>query len=206
MTRFFDALGRFSVRFRYPGGGLWEVGSQGGVARRRVGPLRGAAGAAEPGGLVAERGQRQPADGALTSADQAAVDRLVTAAKRVPDVAVARETGVSPDGRAAQVQVLANVSGFGSDTIPLVDDLRDAIGQADPPAGLELHTAGQVATAVDNNSRSGETGNRTQQLSILFVLVLLLVVFRSVLAPVLTLLPALLVISVASPSPSPPGP
>ena len=30
--------------------------------------------------------------------------------------------------------------------------------------------------------RSGETGNRTQQLSILFVLVLLLVVFRSVLA------------------------
>jgi RND superfamily putative drug exporter len=218
MTRFFDALGRFSVRFRYPIVLVWLAGA---VAASQLLPtlasavnndntaflpsdspsVRAVALAAPfqrsdqaPVTIVASR-----ADGALTSADQAAVDRLVTAAKRVPDVAVARETGVSPDGRAAQVQVLANVSGFGSDTIPLVDDLRDAIGQADPPAGLELHTAGQVATAVDNNARSGETGNRTQQLSILFVLVLLLVVFRSVLAPVLTLLPALLVISVAGP-------
>jgi putative drug exporter of the RND superfamily len=218
MTRFFDALGRFSVRFRYPIVLVWLAGA---VAAAQLLPtlasavdndntaflpsdspsVRAIALAAPfqrsdqaPVTIVASRDS-----GALTSADQAAVERLVEAAKRVPDVAAARETGVSPDGRAAQVQVLANVSGFGSDTIPLVEHLRGAIGQANPPPGLELHTAGQVATAVDNNARSGETGNRTQQLSVLFVLVLLLVVFRSLLAPVLTLLPPLLVVTLAGP-------
>jgi putative drug exporter of the RND superfamily len=218
MTRFFDALGRFSVGFRWPILVVWLAGA---VAATQLLPslasavdndntaflpsdspsVRAIALAAPfqrsdqaPVTIVASR-----ADGPLTSADQDAVGHLVAAAQRVPDVAVARETGVSPDGRAAQVQVLANVSGFGSDSIPLVDSLRGAIRQANPPPGLQLHTAGPVATAVDNNRRSGETGNRTQQLSILFVLVLLLVVFRSVLAPLLTLLPALLVISVAGP-------
>ena len=218
MTRFFDALGRFSVRFRYPIVLLWLAGTFAAVqllpslasavnndntaflpadspsvrAIALAAPFQRSDQAAVT--VVASR-----ADGALTSADQAAVARLVEAAKRVPKVAGARETGVSPDGRAAQVQVLANVSGFGSDIIPVVDDLREAIGQADPPPGLRLNTAGPLATAVDNNARSGDTGNRTQQLSVLFVLVLLLVVFRSVLAPVLTLLPALLVVELAGP-------
>jgi RND superfamily putative drug exporter len=218
MTRFFDALGRFSVRFRYPIVLVWLAGA---VAAAQLLPSLGSAvdndnaaflPADSPSvraiALAApfQRSDQAPitivasrAGGALTSADQAAIGRVVEAAERVPDVASARETGVSPDGRAAQVLVLADVSGFGSDTIPLVEHLRDAIGQASPPPGLELHTAGQVATAVDNNARSGETGNRTQQLSVLFVLALLLVVFRSVLAPVLTLLPALLVIELAGP-------
>ena len=218
MTRFFDALGRFSVRFRYPIVLIWLAGT---VAATQLLPTLSSAVDNDTTNFLPssspsvrafaladpfQRTDQAPvtivasrAGGPLTGADQAAVDRLVQAAKRVPKVADARETGVSPDGRAAQVQVLANVSGFGSDSIPLVDALHGAIGQADAPAGLELHTAGQLATAVDNNRESAETGNRTQQLSILFVLVLLLVVFRSVLAPLLTLLPALLVISTAGP-------
>ena len=213
MARFFDALGRFSVRFRYPIVLLWLAGA---VAATQLLPslasavdndntaflpadspsVRAAALAAPfqradelPVTIVASR----PA-GPLGPADQAAVDRAVAAVRRVPGVAAAREVGLSADGRAAQIQVLVTSPGFGDAAKPLIERLRAAIGQADPPAGLELHTAGQLAGSVDNNSRSQATGERTQQLSLLFVLVLLLVVFRAVLAPLLTLLPALLAI------------
>jgi putative drug exporter of the RND superfamily len=138
--------------------------------------------------------------GALTPADQAAIDRAVTAIKAVDGVSAAREVGVSADGRAAQIQVLVSLPGFGDAARPMLERLRAAMARSSPPAGLELHTAGQLADSVDNNSSSGDTGNRTQQLSLLFVLVLLLLlVFRAVLAPVLTLLPPLVEVSLAGP-------
>jgi putative drug exporter of the RND superfamily len=218
MARFFDALGRFSVHFRYPIVLLWLAGA---VAATQLLPslasavdndntaflpadspsVRAAALAAPfqradelPVTIVASRSA-----GPLGPADQAAVDRAVAAVRRVPGVAAAREVGLSADGRAAQIQVLVTSPGFGDAAKPLIERLRAAIGQADPPAGLELHTAGQLAGSVDNNARSQATGERTQQLSLLFVLVLLLVVFRAVLAPVLTLLPALVVVQLAGP-------
>jgi RND superfamily putative drug exporter len=218
MARFFDALGRFSVRFRYPIVLLWLAGA---VAATQLLPslasavdndntaflpadspsVRAAALAAPfqradelPVTIVASRSA-----GPLGPADQAAVDRAVAAVRRVPGVAAAREVGLSADGRAAQIQALVTSPGFGDAAKPLIERLRAAIGQADPPAGLELHTAGQLAGSVDNTSRSRATGERTQQLSLLFVLVLLLVVFRAVLAPMLTLLPALVVVQLAGP-------
>jgi RND superfamily putative drug exporter len=218
MARFFDALGRFSVRFRYPIVLLWLAGA---VAATQLLPtlasavdndntaflpadspsVRAVALAAPfqqadelPVTIVASR-----STGQLGPADQAAVDRAVTAVRRVPGVAAAREVGLAADGRAAQIQVLVRTPGFGDAARPLIEGIRAAIAQADPPAGLDLHTAGQLAGSVDNNVRSQATGERTQQLSLLFVLILLLLVFRAVLAPVLTLLPALVVVELAGP-------
>ena len=47
------------------------------------------------------------------------------------------------------------------------------------PPGLQLHLAGQVATLIDNQASSNKAGNKVQLFSFLFIIVLLLVVFRS---------------------------
>ena len=56
-----------------------------------------------------------------------------------------------------------------------------------PPAGLQLHVAGQVATVVANNASSNKSGNKVQAFSFLFVILLLLLVFRSIPAAIVTL-------------------
>ncbi|MBO0683795.1 MAG: MMPL family transporter, partial [Candidatus Dormibacteraeota bacterium] len=78
-------------------------------------------------------------------------------------------------------------------------DLRSAIAGVSLPAGLQAHLAGPVATSVDNNSTSGTSGDRLRLLSIVFVVVLLLLVFRSLLAPLVTVVPAFLVVTLAGP-------
>ncbi|HEX5304395.1 MAG TPA: MMPL family transporter, partial [Streptosporangiaceae bacterium] len=65
---------------------------------------------------------------------------------------------------------------------------------AAPPAGLAVHTAGTVATRVDTNATSGKTGGQVQWFSIAFVIALLVAVFRSALAPLIAVLPAIVVV------------
>ena len=60
-----------------------------------------------------------------------------------------------------------------------------------------MHTAGQVATRVDTNATSSKTGGQVQWFSIIFVIALLMAVFRSALAPLIAVLPALVVVLVA---------
>jgi len=51
-----------------------------------------------------------------------------------------------------------------------------------PPAGLQVHLAGDIAINVDQQTKSGSTGNQVELLSVVFILVLLLLIFRSLLA------------------------
>ena len=75
--------------------------------------------------------------------------------------------------------------------------MRDVIRAAAPPAGFSVHTAGTVATRVDTNATSGKTGGQVQWFSIAFVIALLVAVFRSALAPLIAVLPAVVVVLVA---------
>jgi len=56
------------------------------------------------------------------------------------------DLGRSADQQAEQLQVLSNVGG-GDETgvTNLVNDLRAQIAKAGPPAGLQVHLAGQLA-------------------------------------------------------------
>ena len=81
----------------------------------------------------------------------------------------------------------------------LVKDLRAQIAKAGPPAGLQVHLAGQFAISVDQQTKSGSTGNQVEGLSVIFILVLLLLIFRSLLAPLITLIPAFLAVAVSGP-------
>ena len=81
----------------------------------------------------------------------------------------------------------------------LVTDLRHAIAASALPGGLRAHLAGPLAAQADASQSSGRAGNLGEDLSIVFILLLLLAVFRALLAPVLTLAPAVLVTQLAGP-------
>src|SRR6266516_682734 len=135
--------------------------------------------------------------GALTAADQAWLQKLQQDLGKVPTVVKVRDLGRSPDGRAAQLQVLSNVSqgGTGSGLTKLVKDLRAAIARDGPPAGLSVHLAGAVAINVDQQAKSGNTDSQIQLLSIVLIIGLLLLVFR----PLLALIPAVLAVTISGP-------
>jgi RND superfamily putative drug exporter len=139
--------------------------------------------------------------GTLSAADQAWLQKLEQDLGQVKTVVKVRDLGRSPDGQAAQVQVLSNVSqgGSGSGLTTLVDDLRSAIKKASPPSDLSVHLAGAVAVNVDQQAKSGNSDNQIQLLSVVFILGLLLLVFRALLAPLVTLIPAFLAVAISGP-------
>jgi putative drug exporter of the RND superfamily len=141
------------------------------------------------------------AGGPLTAADQAAIARLSGALARVARVTSVRDAGQSADGQAEQFTVLAALAQSGglatSQQASLVASLREVIRTAALPAGLTAYTAGPVATRVDTNATSSKTGSQVQWFSIIFVIALLMAVFRSALAPLIAVLPALVVVLVA---------
>lgn len=106
---------------------------------------------------------------------------------KVPTVISARFLGLSSDQKAAQLLVVSSV--YQTDQTraeKLVNNLQRAISS--PTAGLHLNLAGAVATNVANQKKSNKQSNEIQFASILFILVLLFLIFRALLAPIITLL------------------
>jgi RND superfamily putative drug exporter len=218
MNVFFNGLGRFAVRFRWLIVVVWIVGTFASVhylpslasqvnndnsaflpnsapstvAGNLAEPLVGKA-SLEPVIILGVSG-----NGPITSADTQAVARLGLLAKKVRNVVSVQYVGTSPDGRAVQLVAEANIAGFSpGPSEDVVNALTADFAKAGAPPGLRFHLAGVVATNVAQQKQSSTTGNRTQGLSILFIIVLLLFVFRSVLAPFVTLLPAAIVLQLS---------
>ncbi|HEX6519569.1 MAG TPA: MMPL family transporter [Streptosporangiaceae bacterium] len=141
------------------------------------------------------------AQGPLTAEDQTWLSKLQNDLRHVSTVVQVRDLGRSPDGQAAQLQVLSNVSqgGGGTGQTTLVKDLRSTISRDSPPAGMSVHLAGAVAINVDQQSKSGSTDSEIQLLSVVFIIALLLLVFRALLAPLVTLIPAFFAVLIAGP-------
>ena len=139
--------------------------------------------------------------GTLTPAEQAWLQKLQQDLTKVKTVVKVRDLGHSPDGQAAQLQVLSNVSqgGAGNGLTTLVKDLRSAIARDGPPSGLDVHLAGAVAIQVDQQAKSGSTDSQIQLLSVVFIIGLLLLVFRALLAPLVTLIPAVFAVTISGP-------
>jgi RND superfamily putative drug exporter len=146
--------------------------------------------------------------GSFTPADQAWIaGALTTELGKVPTVVRVRALGESAvpgpngvDGQAAQMQVTSDVATNDDTGITnLIDNLRAAIVTARPPAGMQVHLAGQIPIQVDQQKQSGTTGNQVQDLAALFIIVLLLIIFRSIVAPFITLIPAFMSVAIAGP-------
>jgi RND superfamily putative drug exporter len=143
--------------------------------------------------------------GSLTPADQAYLSTLAAQMGKVSTVIKVRDLGVSAakpsvSGQAAQLEVLSNVNQGDQNAISaLVDQLRSAISRTGPPAGLQVHTAGALPILVDQQKQSGNTGNQVELASVVFILLLLIVIFRALLAPLLTLIPAGIAVAISGP-------
>ncbi|HEX8919231.1 MAG TPA: MMPL family transporter, partial [Chloroflexota bacterium] len=136
----------------------------------------------------------------LTPADQAAINRVESAVAGVSTVALVRDQGVSGDGQARKAMVALSGKVFDEATAQkAVDAIRATFGKVGAPAGLSLYLTGEIATSVDNAKASNRTLRSTQVYSVIFILALLLVVYRAILAPLLTLVPAGLSLILAGP-------
>jgi putative drug exporter of the RND superfamily len=218
MHRFFTGLGKFTVKYRWIILGVWLVGTFAAVkalpslssqvnndnsaflpasapdvkAANLAAPLVGKENLA-PIIVIADR-----TNGQLTAADVTSVEREVNLLKGVTNVKQVLFLGTSPNGRAVQIEALANIGGFGIQPAQnTVNGTFATFPKAGAPAGLQFHVAGQLADDVAQNAASKNSGNQVQDFSLLFIIILLFLIFRSVLAPFVTLLPAAIVLQMA---------
>jgi putative drug exporter of the RND superfamily len=216
----YGAIGRFSVRFRWVILLIWIAGaiaastqlpSLSSVTQGNNqaflpanSPSSQAATLAKPFGTA----NQQPVpvvvattSGTLTTADDAAITGLQARIGTVSGVTKVVNAGRSTDGQAEQLVALASAAGGGNLNYAknLVDGIRAEITDAHLPAGLQAHTAGDLAIQVDQQKASGNTGNKVQSLSVLFVIVLLVLIFRSFTLAITTVLPAALSVTIAGP-------
>lgn len=136
----------------------------------------------------------------LSQADLSAISALPAQLKTVSGVSKVQDAGLSADGHAVQLIVLAQQGGGNQNyATDLIDGLRAKIAQANLPAGLQAHVTGDVAAQVDQQKASGNTGNQIQALSLLFIIVLLVLIFRSFTLALVTVIPPLLSFTIAGP-------
>jgi RND superfamily putative drug exporter len=219
MHGFFATTGRFAVRFRWAVVAAWLAAavlanlflpSLASVARQNNSSLLPASSPSLQAARLATPFQGPDetpvpvviarSSGTLTTADVAATAGLAARLAKVTDGRQVRTLGASRDHQAMQLLVLASINlGTQGPTDHLVAGLRHTIQASALPSGLHAHLAGQAAAQADASQASQRTVNLGQDLSILFIVVLLLVVFRSLLAPLLTLAPAVLVTQIAGP-------
>ena len=219
MSRIFVGIGHATVRFRYLVVVAWVVGTF--LAVQFLPTLSSVAKDTTSGFLPADSPSMRAAalaapfqdtslaaatlvaarDTGLTQADGAALDQLEATIREIANVKLVVDFGVSADGQARQALIQANVPAFspGPDAIAVVDAVRGAMRAAALPAGLQVHLTGQLATIVDSAGSMTSSQNQTQLLSVLFIVVLLLLSFRALLAPLVTLLPAAFVLALSGP-------
>jgi RND superfamily putative drug exporter len=136
-------------------------------------------------------------DGPLTAADNTAVLRLEAAVRHAQGVNEIRDGGASADGHARPLLVGINGAALGNKDV--AKDVRAKMREPALPKGLQLHLTGDFAASVDAANASQKGRNSTEFYTVIFIVVLLLLVFRALLAPIITLLPAGLALAVAQP-------
>jgi RND superfamily putative drug exporter len=219
MSRLFIGLGRFSVRFRFLIVLAWIVVTV--LCVRFLPALSDVAKDTTSGFLPADSPSMQAAalaqpfqnsslgaatliaarDGGLTAADNAAIDRLEAKMRTISRVTLVADIGVSRDGAAREALVQADVVAYsaGPEAKAVVNDIRAAFGTVSAPAGLQIHLTGQLATQLDTVEASGSSQDQTQLLSLIFIVVLLFLAYRALLAPLVTLIPAAFVLALSGP-------
>ncbi|HEY5988756.1 MAG TPA: MMPL family transporter, partial [Streptosporangiaceae bacterium] len=136
----------------------------------------------------------------LAPPDVAALTTLRAQLAKTANVSKVIDLGRSPDGQAEQLVVLARLAGGGeNEATALVDALRATIGRDALPAGLQAHLAGSVAVSVDQQKASGNTGSKVELVSLVFILALLMLIYRSLTLAVTTVVPALLSVLISGP-------
>jgi RND superfamily putative drug exporter len=138
--------------------------------------------------------------GPLTTQDISILANLKLNLTKVKTVVKVQDMGISLNKGAELFQVLSNASnGEGSQDKVLIADITKQLNTSLRNTDLLGHVGGNIAIQVASQSKSGTTSSQLQLFSIIFIVVLLLLVFRSILAPFLVILPAFLVVVISGP-------
>ncbi|MHB8491072.1 MAG: MMPL family transporter [Solirubrobacteraceae bacterium] len=213
----FEALARFITRFRFAVVAFWllvvvltsvalpslsnEVNNENSAFLPASAP---SAQATELGSSLF--GGRHGSVIVIVASSQSPVGATATAAlrnvgervKSVQGVISVQDAGIAADGHAVELRVRVDVAR--SDIAKqkqIVGSLEGVLSHSSLPAGLQVHLAGQVATAVANQASSDKAGKQVQSYSIIFIIVLLALVFRAPLAAIITLLPSALALVIS---------
>jgi putative drug exporter of the RND superfamily len=144
--------------------------------------------------IVASRGGAR-----LSDSDNAALRRAVANVQKVKEITEVRDLGASADGQAHEYIVGISGAGFGQGATDIVANIRTALHKSNLPSGLKTNLTGDLAAGVDQENANSKGRNSTEIYSVIMILALLLLVFRSILAPIVTLLPAGLALAIAQP-------
>jgi RND superfamily putative drug exporter len=137
--------------------------------------------------------------GPLSAADLQAITQVEAKVKQLQSVSLVKEQATSKDGEVQEILVGTSSSGFGTGSMQFVSNVRNTFSKVQSPGGLSFHLTGTLAEDVDSNNSNNSARNNTQIFIILFIILLLFVVYRSLLAPLITLIPAALSLVIASP-------
>jgi len=213
----FKSIARFSVRFRWPIIIVWLVAvplaikflpsltsvtnndnsaflpahSPSTVATDLIAPFEGSKTTVTSTIVVSNSA------GALTAADDAVIATVETKIKTIAGVSFVRDGTISKDGQAREIIVGTSSSGYGSNAPSIVASIRNDFPSSVAP--LSFHLTGTLASSVDANNSQNDTRNKAQNFTVLLILVLLFIVYRSFLAPFITLIPAALSLALAGP-------
>src|ERR1700694_4317097 len=217
-SRVFSAIGNFSVRFRWPIAIGWVLITI--VSVRAFPGLADVAKDSQSSFLPASSPSVQAQNLAqpfqdskhgvatlvvahqgapLSTADAQQIAAVEATIRRLPGVLRVQDFGLSPDRHAEQAQVVTDLPPFraGSNAISLVTAIRGTFPS--DASGLQFHLTGTIPAFVDQQGQSKSSMGDIQKFSFLFIIVLLLIAFRMLFAPLLTLIPAALVLALASP-------
>lgn len=109
------------------------------------------------------------------------------------------DQGRSADGQARKALVVTASNGGNAGDPDLVNGIRSLFAESQASSGLTFHLTGPLAQTTDAAASSSQTGTKIRVFTVLFVIVLLLLVFRALLAPLITLLPAVLTLMASEP-------
>jgi RND superfamily putative drug exporter len=145
--------------------------------------------------LVASNSFGQP----LSPAEQAEITGFEAKVRTMPHVRLVRDLGTSPNGKARQALIQLAVPAFGGGQGPQVVHAIRASFPVAGGTGLNFYLTGDLPTIIDSQQSSKHSQNLTQLFSVVFIIALLLIAFRALLAPLITLLPAALVLTLSGP-------
>jgi putative drug exporter of the RND superfamily len=137
--------------------------------------------------------------GQLTEADNAAIQQAVDKVKNVKEVTEVRDLGTSADGQAHEFFVGISGAAFGNGATAIIDDIRGQIHSVKLQSGTKIYLTGDLAAGVDQEKANSRGTHSVELYSVILILALLLFVYRSLLAPIVTLIPAGLALAVAQP-------
>jgi putative drug exporter of the RND superfamily len=139
-------------------------------------------------------------DRSLSPTDTASINRVEQAIRSVPRVTGVVDQGVSANGTARKALVEFGVpSSSGRDIGRAVAEVRATFAASGAPSDLVMHLTGGAAQSVDQQNQSGHTQTLTEVLSLLFILALLFLTFRALLAPFVALFPSVVALFAAGP-------